>query len=66
MIFEKLKTENETLKVQQQSNHERISLLDRFIIHVNDGGYINFSSYKKDKDLMQELASYKEDINNRD
>lgn len=57
--IEKLKTENEALKVQQQNDHERLSLLDKFIRHVNDRGYINFNSYKKDESLMRELANYK-------
>lgn len=57
--IEKLKTENEALKVQQQNDHKRISLLDKFIRHVNDRGYINFNSYKKDESLMRELANYK-------
>lgn len=57
--IEKLKTENEALKVQQQNDHKRISLLDKFIRYVNDRGYINFNSYKKDESLMRELANYR-------
>lgn len=61
--IEKLRAENKELKAQKQYDSERIELLNSFIKHVNDNGYIDFQGYKNDVDLMRKMANYSEGTN---
>ncbi|MDN5611910.1 MAG: hypothetical protein L0G34_11490, partial [Staphylococcus equorum] len=61
--IEKLRAENKELKAQKQYDNERTELLNSFIKHVNDNGYIDFQGYKNDVYLMRKMASYSEGKN---
>lgn len=60
---EQLTTEDtnevETLKTQIQDNEQYVNVFQRLLKHIGDNGYIDFNSYKADKELFEDIKTIK-------
>ena len=51
--------EVETLKTQIQDNEQYVNVFQRLLKHIGDNGYIDFNSYKADKELFEDIKTIK-------
>ena len=51
--------EVETLKTQIQDNEQYVNVFQRLLKHIRDNGYIDFNSYKADKELFEDIKTIK-------
>lgn len=51
--------EVETLKTQIQDNEQYVNVFQRLLKHIGVNGYIDFNSYKADKELFEDIKTIK-------